>query len=387
MKRVVLIVLDSVGVGYLPDAEQFGDVGANTLGHILETVNPPLPNMASMGLGKLPNLPIACPENAIGCYGRLKEKAKGKDTTTGHWELMGVALEKPFPTFPNGFPDTFIAEFEKAIGRKTIGNYATSGTEVLNELGAEHVKTGYPIVYTSADSVFQIACNEEIIPIKELYDYCEKARALLQGDLGVGRVIARPFVTGENNTWVRTSNRRDFSLPPSGETLLDSLYAKDIFTMGIGKIEDIFCNRGLTASDHASGNKACTLSTIKAMKEHKEGLIFVNLVDFDMIYGHRRDVQGYANGLVDFDNALPEIISLMNDDDLLMITADHGCDPTFKGTDHTREYIPLLAYHKKMNGLVSIGERETYADIAATIAEGFGLSERYNANSFYDKLY
>ena len=382
MKRIFWVVLDSVGAGYLPDADKYGDVGANTLGHIIQQANPSLPHMAEMGLGLIPGVGGAKPVKGAGAYGRAMEVSAGKDTTTGHWEMTGLKLEKPFPTYPNGFPKDVVDAFEAAIGTKMIGNYPASGTAILDELGEEHLRTGYPIVYTSGDSVFQIACHESLYTNEQLYDMCLKARAILQGQHAVGRVIARPFTGEGKGRFVRTPHRRDFSLPPTGQTVLNALKDNGIYTMGVGKIEDIFCMSGLAESDHAAGNPACVDSLVKAMHRDFTGLVFVNLVDFDSVYGHRRDVQGYADALAYFDSRLPEIQGLMNDDDLLILTADHGCDPAYTGTDHTREYVPILVWSPLMTGLTDLGTRATYADMAATVAELFGLKERFGAQSF-----
>ena len=381
-KRVFLVVLDSVGAGALPDAHLYGDAGANTLGHIIEQEKPHLPNMEKMGLGLIPNVGANAPVNGAGAYGRAIEVSSGKDTTTGHWEISGIKLEKPFPTYPDGFPADVIEAYEKAIGTKVIGNYASSGTVILDELGEEHMRTGYPIVYTSADSVFQIACHEEIYPPEKLYELCRIARNLLQGEHGVGRVIARPFVGTGKGAFKRTGNRRDFSMEPISETMLTALKNKGFFTMGVGKIEDIFCMQGLCESDHAAGNPACIDAMLKAMQRDFNGLLFVNLVDFDSVYGHRRDVKGYAEALEYFDKRLEEIKAAMNEDDLLILTADHGCDPAYTGTDHTREYVPILCWKPGMTGLTDLGTRKTYADLAATIADIFGLEERFSAESF-----
>jgi len=381
-KRVFLVVLDSVGAGALPDAHLYGDAGANTLGHIIEQEKPHLPNMEKMGLGLIPNVGANAPVNGAGAYGRAIEVSSGKDTTTGHWEISGIKLEKPFPTYPDGFPADVIEAYEKAIGTKVIGNYASSGTVILDELGEEHMRTGYPIVYTSADSVFQIACHEEIYPPEKLYELCRIARNLLQGEHGVGRVIARPFVGTGKGAFKRTGNRRDFSMEPIAETMLTALKNKGFFTMGVGKIEDIFCMQGLCESDHAAGNPACIDAMLKAMQRDFNGLLFVNLVDFDSVYGHRRDVKGYAEALECFDKRLEEIKAAMNEEDLLILTADHGCDPAYTGTDHTREYVPILCWKPGMTGLTDLGTRKTYADLAATIADIFGLEERFNAESF-----
>ncbi len=386
MRRVFLVVLDSVGIGQLPDAEHYGDVGCNTLGHIIEQIDPSLPHLQKLGLGCIEGVNQPVPSDATGVVGRMAEKSAGKDTTTGHWEMMGITLPKAFPTFLQGFPSELIQAYEEAIGHKTIGNYASSGTAILDELGEEHLKTGCPIVYTSADSVFQIACHEDLYPPKKLYELCEKARALLVDDYAVGRVIARPFVGTHKGAFTRTGNRRDFSLEPIAPTLLDSMQQNNLFTMGVGKIEDIFCMRGLAKSDHAAGNPACIEAMLKAMDQSFEGMVFVNLVDFDMVYGHRRDVQGYADCLVAFDEALPKIQSKMKEDDLLIITADHGCDPAFHGTDHTREYVPMIAWHQGMKKVKNVGTRDTFADLAATIAQWMGLPDRFSATSFADCL-
>lgn len=384
MKRVFITVLDGAGAGWLPDAKQYGDEGASTIAHVIEKCHPSLPNMAKLGLGHIDTLGYPKDENAVGAFGRSMEKSAGKDTTTGHWEISGLRLEKPFPTFVH-FPEEFIARFEEAIGYKTIGNKPASGTAILEEMGAEHMANRTPIVYTSADSVFQIACHEDVFSREELYRFCTIAREMLQGELGVGRVIARPFV-GKPGSFVRTSGRRDFSLPPCGETLLDVVSKAGMESLGVGKIEDIFNFKGLTGSNHASGNPACIEAQIDYMKKDFNGLCFTNLVDTDSLYGHRNDVQGFAAALEYFDQKLPEIQSLMGEGDLLIITADHGCDPTYPGTDHTREHIPLMVWHKGMNKLVDLGTRTTYADIAATAAQWLGLEERFDATSFYDKL-
>jgi phosphopentomutase len=384
---VFLIVLDSVGVGALPDAEKYGDAGANTMAHILKEANPRLPHMASLGLGNIPGINHPVPPSAAGAYGRAMEVSPGKDTTTGHWEIMGLKLDKPFPTFPEGFPPEVIRAFEQAIGRKSLGNYAASGTEILDELGEEHLKTGFPIVYTSADSVFQIACHEDIVPIQTLYEWCEIARGLLQGEHAVGRVIARPFTGPGKGAFARTPRRRDFSLPPTGETLLDVMQAHGLMTIGIGKIEDIFCERGLVESNHAAGNPACEDAMMETVDRDFTGLVFVNLVDFDSVYGHRRDADGYARALESFDVRLGELMGRMSADDLVLITADHGCDPTYTGTDHTREHIPILAWHPGMKGLTDLGTRRSFADIAATVAELFGLPQRFGAESFADAIH
>ena len=384
--RVFLIVLDSVGAGELPDAAVYGDVGANTLRHVLERKNPDLPHLKQTGLCSIETMPCETPANAVGVVGRAIEQSPGKDTTTGHWEMAGVRLLKPFPTYPDGFPPEVIAAFEHVIGRKTLGNYAASGTVIIEELGEEHLRTGYPIVYTSADSVFQIACNEEIIPTETLYKWCEIARAQLHGEHNVGRVIARPFIGKHKGGFTRTKGRRDFSVVPPRETIMDVLMNNGYFTMGIGKIEDIFAHRGLQESVHSAGNPACMDEWMTMMRREFNGLVFINLVDFDMLHGHRRDVRAYADALEEFDVKLGEAKAMARADDLFIITADHGCDPTFRGTDHTREYAPILAWSKNMKTLKTLGTRQSFADIAATIAEFFGLPERFGAESFADVL-
>ena len=385
MKRVIWIVLDSVGAGYLPDAADFGDEGANTLGHIAEKMNLNIPHMLSMGLGQLPGLNLP-PVYGNGAYGRALEKSAGKDTTTGHWEMAGVTVEQPFPLYPDGFPQDVIDAFEAAIGTKTIGNKPASGTVILDELGEEHLRTGYPIVYTSGDSVFQIACHEDLYPLPKLYEMCEIARKQLQGKHGVGRVIARPFIGTGKGHFQRTGGRRDFSLTPIAPTVLDVLKEAGYQTLGVGKIEDIFAHQGLTDSNHAAGNPACIEAALEYMDKDFDGVLFINLVDTDSIYGHRRDVEGYGKALEYFDEKLPEFQKKMGDDDLLIITADHGCDPAFKGTDHTREYAPLLIWKKGLTGQHPIGTRETFADTAATICDFFGLPERFGAKSYLKEI-
>lgn len=386
LKRVILIVLDSVGAGELPDAYKFGDEGSNTLGHVTEKTGVELPNMGHLGLGNIISLK-SVPENpdAIGGYGKMAEKSAGKDTTTGHWEISGLIIKKPFPIYPNGFPHEIIQEFETKIGRKVLGNKPASGTEIIKELGEEHVKTGYPIVYTSADSVFQIAAHEDVIPLEELYRICEIAREILKGEHAVGRVIARPF-NGTPGNFVRTGNRRDFSLKPFEPTVLDMLKEAGHEVFAIGKIEDIFAGQGITKKDHTTNNDEGITATIKAMDEIKEGLIFTNLVDFDMLYGHRNDVEGYAKALKHFDNRLQEIMEKLAKEDLLIITADHGCDPTTPSTDHSREYVPLLVYSPLMTHGVNLGVRDTYSDIAATIAEIFKVGPIKHGTSFLKEL-
>lgn len=382
MKRAIVIVLDSAGIGELPDADKYGDIGSNTIVNISKEFEElRLPNMGSLGLGNITEIRNVGKQAAKGVFGKLAERSAGKDTTTGHWELMGVTLEKPFPTYPNGFPEDVISEFEKLCGRKAMGNEVASGTEIIMRLGDEHVKTGQPIVYTSADSVFQIAAHEEVIPIEELYDMCRKARAMLTGSHSVGRVIARPFI-GTSGNYKRTSNRRDFSLDPTGETLLDAMKSNGLEVKAVGKIEDIFNGKGITDAVHTKNNMEGVDKTIEYMKQEFNGIIFTNLVDFDMLFGHRNDVEGYGKALMEFDVRLPEIMDAMNEEDILVITADHGCDPTTPSTDHSREYVPLLMYGKKLKSGIELGTRGTYSDLAATLSEYFGLKQRFNAESF-----
>ncbi|MDN5364282.1 MAG: phosphopentomutase [Eubacteriales bacterium] len=372
--KVTVIVLDSVGAGALPDAAEFGDEGVDTLGHIAAVTDLRLPNLQQLGLGNLHPIrgvePVPAPRAA---FGKMAEKSRGKDTTTGHWEICGLILDKPFPTYPNGFPPDLIAAFERAIGRRVLGNKVASGTAIIEELGAEHMRTGYPIVYTSADSVFQVAAHEEVIPLDELYRICSIARELLTGPHAVARVIARPFV-GRPGNFRRTYNRRDFSLAPPAPTLLDRLKEAGYAVVGIGKIEDIFAGRGLTRAVHTEGNMDGVDKTLNFMQEDMEGLIFTNLVDYDSLYGHRNDPEGYARALMDFDRRVPELLAALSPGDLLVITADHGCDPVSPGTDHTREYVPLLVYGSRVKAGYNLGIRETFADLGATVAEIFGVS-------------
>lgn len=370
IKRAVLIVLDSVGAGELPDAAEYGDAGSNTIKNIYKNVeNFSLPNLEQLGLLNIEGFEdIKTTDSFKGSVAKCNEKSKGKDTTTGHWEISGLILEQPFPTYPNGFPDDFIKKFENKVGRKTIGNYPASGTEIIKELGKKHVETGNLIVYTSADSVFQIAAHEEVVPLEELYKICETARELLQGEHGVGRVIARPFIGDEGN-YTRTGNRKDFSLVPPKDTMLDYVKNSEKQVYAIGKIEDIFVNKGITRSNHTKNNEEGIEATISAIKEDFEGLIFTNLVDFDMVYGHRNNVLGYADALKYFDDKLPEIINSLKDDDVLIITADHGCDPTTESTDHSREYIPLIFYGNQIKENNNLGIISTYASIGKTILD------------------
>lgn len=382
MNRVFLIVLDSVGIGALPDAHKYGDEGSNTLGNTAKAVGGMnLPNMDRLGLNRVLAYKGGSNPEVIGQYGRMAEASAGKDTTTGHWEMMGIILEKAFPTYPDGFPTEILEAFEKAIGTKTLGNKAASGTVIIDELGEEHMKTGYPIVYTSADSVFQIAAHEEIIPIERLYEMCEIARDILVGDHAVGRVIARPF-EGEPGAFKRTTKRHDYSLKPIESTVLDRLKEKGINTFGIGKIYDIFAGEGISKS-FSSGSNPEGMEVMGNLIQDKgwQGLAFVNLVDFDMLYGHRNNPEGYAKALEEFDQWLGTIIPEVSEEELLIITADHGCDPTTESTDHSREYVPLLVYQKGMEAK-NLGTRETFSDIGATIANIFKIEGPNKGKSF-----
>ena len=387
MKRAIMIVMDSVGIGELPDAQVYGDEGSNTLGNIaLQAENFKLPNLERLGLGNIaPIRGVEAQDEAAGCFGKMAEKSSGKDTTTGHWEISGLVLEKPFPTYPKGFPDEILKAFEEAIGTKTIGNEVASGTEIIKKLGEEHIKTGYPIIYTSADSVFQIAAHEEIVPIERLYKMCTIARGMLTGDHAVGRVIARPFA-GEPGSFKRTERRRDFSLDPIGKTILDYTVEKGYKVKAVGKIEDIFNRRGITDAVHTHDNMDGVDRTLDYMKEDFEGILFTNLVDFDMVFGHRNDVKGYADALMKLDARIPEILGALKEDDLLIILADHGCDPTTPSTDHSREYVPLIVYGNKFKRNVNLGVRQTFADVAATIAEYLDVQAPSNGTSFLQNI-
>ena len=386
MKRVVLVVLDGAGAGWQHDADKYGDVGANTLGHVIEQMHPDIPNLTELGLLKTIGMHPADEDEPFGCYGTMLERAAGKDTTTGHWELAGLTLDKPFPTYPNGFPEDLIAAFEQETGMGVIGNKVASGTAIIEELGPKHIQTGKLIVYTSADSVFQIAAHEAIVPPTELWHICRIARRLLKGEHNVGRVIARPFI-GNPGSFTRTGNRRDFSVDPVGKTLLDVLKGDGMDVLGVGKIEDIFNHRGLTQSNHAAGNKACTDAMVDFMKKDGwRGLLFANLVDTDMLYGHRNDVAGFARALEDFDRRLPEIMRLLGDDGMLIVTADHGCDPAYPTTDHTRERVPLLAWGLGLEEGVNLGERKTFADVSATILEALGSRQKLDGTLFYSEI-
>lgn len=370
--RAVIIVCDSLGIGEMPDAAEYGDAGSDTLLHILESRELNLPNLRKLGLCNIRALPIPPTDNPVGCYGKAALASRGKDTTTGHWEMAGIITRTPFPTYPNGFPAEIIEAFERATGRKVLGNKPASGTEIIAELGEEHMKTGSPIVYTSADSVFQIAAHEDVIPVPELYRICEIAREIMRGEHEVSRIIARPFV-GTPGKFVRTPNRHDYAIEPPQGTLLDVLYEAGLDTVCIGKISSIYCDRGVTQEIKGKNNSELMDRTVDAIRADSNGIIFTNLVDFDMLYGHRNDVAGYASALEEFDGRLSEVFDSMREDDLLVISADHGCDPADISTDHTREYVPLITYGKRAYRGVDLGLRHSLADIGQTIAENFGL--------------
>lgn len=386
-KRVVLIVLDSVGAGEMPDAKDYKDQGSDTLGNISKHVGGlRLPNMEKLGLGNIDGIKgIVKAENPIGAYGKCSELSKGKDTVTGHWEISGCVLHTALNTYPKGFPEEIISEFEKRIGRKIIGNVVASGTEIIKEMGDEHVKTGCPIIYTSADSVFQIAAHEGVIPLDELYRMCTIAREMLVDDWAVGRIIARPFV-GTSGSYTRTSNRRDFALDPFDKTILEYISEAGMSVAAVGKIEDIFNKKGVTDAVHTKNNMDGVDKTLDYMDSIEKGLIFTNLVDFDMQYGHRNDPEGYAKALVDFDNRLPEIIAKLKKDDVLIITADHGCDPTTESTDHSREYIPVLVYGEEIKANVNLGIRKSFADIGKTTLGLLDINNELYGSAFLSEI-
>jgi len=387
VSKVILIVLDSVGIGASPDAAQYGDENSHTIRNIwMKRGELRIPNLIRLGIGNIAGINL--PEKAdqpIGCFGKSMEASAGKDTVTGHWEIAGIILEKAFPTYPSGFPKSIIDEFQRKIHRKILGNYAASGTEIIDQLGPEHIRTGYPIVYTSADSVFQIAAHENIIPLEELYDECRIAREILKGEHAVGRVIARPFI-GQPGTFSRTGNRKDFSLEPPEYTMLDVLKMCGKTVAAVGKIEDIFCSRGITKANHAKGNVEGIKATVAYMEEDFSGLIFTNLIDFDMLYGHRNDVEGYAKALEEFDSWIPILMDKMEEEDILIITADHGCDPTTPSTDHSREYVPILIYGQRIKQGINLGIRKTYSDISATILDMFHMEPLKNGSSFFKDI-
>ena len=374
-RRVVWIVLDSVGIGEMPDAAEYGDAGSDTLGNIARVRPLRLPNLSALGLGNIRGDIYDLPPvgEPAGSYGKCTLASPGKDTTTGHWEMVGIHLKRPFPLYPNGFPPEIMDEFSRRIGRGWLGNYAASGTEIIRELGDEHMRTGSPIVYTSADSVFQIAAHEGVIPIEEQYRICEIARDILRGPHEVGRVIARPFL-GEPGSFTRTANRHDYAVPPPDGMLLDKLAELGIAVHSVGKISDVFLGRGVTRSDKTRSNADGMRATVAALDSTPAGLIFVNLVDFDMLYGHRNDVEGYARALEEVDAWVPGLVHSLRDNDLLIFCADHGCDPTTPSTDHSREYTPLLVFGKRARRGIDLGTRRTLSDIGQTVAETFGTA-------------
>lgn len=387
-KRVFLVVMDSVGIGEAPDADQFDDLGADTLGHIADHMNGlKMPNMEKLGLGNIRELNgVSKADKPMAHYTKMMEASNGKDTMTGHWEIMGLHIEQPFRTFPNGFPDDLISELESRTGRKIIGNKPASGTEILVELGEEHVKTGALIVYTSADSVLQIAAHEDVVPLDELYHICEIAREMTKAEeYMVGRVIARPF-EGEVGNFKRTSNRHDYALKPFGHTVMNELKDNEKDVIAIGKISDIYDEEGVTKSLRTKSNMDGMDKLLETQQMQFEGISFLNLVDFDALFGHRRDPQGYGEALEEYDERLTEVLERMEEDDLLLITADHGNDPIHHGTDHTREYVPLLAYYKGIKEGTDLGIRKTFADIGATIADNFEVKLPEHGKSFLEKL-
>jgi phosphopentomutase len=384
--RVFLTVLDSVGVGELPDADLYGDRGSDTLGNISRRVPLKLPNLRALGLPRVANVAGMDPiETPLGAFGRMAERSAGKDSVTGHWEMAGIVLDRAFPTFPGGFPADVVAEFEGRIGRPTLGNYAASGTAIIDELGAEHVRTGRPIVYTSADSVFQIAAHEDVIPVAELYRICEIAYELVGEGMGVGRVIARPFV-GRPGSFTRTANRHDYALPPRGTTLLDAMTAAGKTVHAIGKIQDLFAGRGITTAVHTKSDDEGVDEIEKAIADAGPGLVFTNLVDFDTQYGHRNDPAGYAANLERFDTRLPRLLASLRARDLLIVTADHGNDPTTPSTDHAREYVPVFVVGKAIKPGTDIGTRATFADLGQTVAEIFGVGPLAHGTSFLREI-
>jgi phosphopentomutase len=381
-RRAIVIVLDSVGIGELPDAATYGDQGSNTLGHIAARAPLRIPTLASLGLSRLLPLPgVPSPPQVGGAFARLAERSAGKDSVTGHWELMGIVLDRPFPTFPYGFPPDLIADFERRIGRPSLGNVVASGTAIIDHLGPRHMETGHPIVYTSADSVFQIAAHEEVVPVTQLYEWCRQAFDLAVRDRGIGRVIARPFV-GRPGGFSRTANRHDYAMPPRGETLLDVLTGAGYPVTAIGKISDLFAGRGITDSHPTKSDREGMERISETMRTQQRGLIFANLVDFDTIYGHRNDTAGYAANLESFDMQLAELLPQLQSDDLLVVTADHGNDPATPSTDHSREYVPLLLTGPGVRLGTDLGTRETFADVGQTLADLFKTTPLASGTSF-----
>lgn len=385
-KRVFLIVLDSFGIGEMPDAKKYGDEGSNTLAAIVKSKKYKTPNLEKLGLFNIEG--VDCKEdveNPQASFARLAESSNGKDTTTGHWEMAGIISEKPFPTFPNGFPEDFLEEYSKRVGRKILCNKPYSGTEVIKDYGREHLETGALIVYTSADSVFQVAGHEDVISLEELYRCCEIAREMLQGDLGVGRVIARPFV-GKEGSFERTRNRHDYALYPTGPIVMDDLVKNGFDSIGVGKIYDIFAGKSVEESYKMEDNIDGMNITLDLCDKDFNGLCFVNLVDFDMIYGHRNDVDGYANAASEFDKQLGQMMDKLREDDIVIITADHGCDPSTESTDHSREYVPMIIFGDKIKAGVNLKTRNTFADIGKTIADIFGIESPIPGTSFYKEV-
>ena len=389
MRKAILIVLDGCGVGELPDAAKYGDSGSNTLGNLSLKIPGGfnLPNLQKLGLGNI--IPLAGMEPSdkpSGNFGKMAERSPGKDSTDGHWEMAGLITEKPFPTYPRGFPPEAIEPFKKAIGRDILANQTASGTEIIKELGDEHVRTGFPIIYTSADSVFQIACHEEVVPLEQLYDWCRIARNILAGEHAVGRVIARPFI-GASGSYQRVGgHRQDFSLQPPRPTILDHIKKAGLEVVGVGKIHDVYAGQGLTQSLHSDGNHDGMAKILDAWPKLSRGLLMANLVEFDMTWGHRNDMAGFYQGLRDFDAWLPGLLKTMTKDDLLFITADHGNDPTTSSTDHSREYVPLLVYGPGIKSGIDLGIRESFSDIAATLAEMFGITSTGQGTSFWPQV-
>ena len=385
--RAVVLVCDGLGVGEAPDAAAFGDRGSDTLGHVLASRDVRIPNLRALGLGNLtPTFAGARHPRPEGAFGKMAERSAGKDTATGHWEMAGLVTDKAFRTYPQGFPPEIIRPFEGRVGRPVLGNKAASGTEILKELGEEHVRTGRPIVYTSQDSVFQVAAHEEITPPAELYRICRIAYDIACLQFGVCRVIARPFVGRSRNDFKRTPNRRDFPVPPPGPTLLDRLAERRVPVFGVGKIEDIFTGRGVSGAVHTTSDSDGVDQTLKAMREQDGGLVFTNLVDFDTLYGHRNDVEGYARNLELLDARMPEIRGALRPDDVFVLTADHGCDPSDTSTDHTREHVPLLVSGPRVPAGLDLGVRATFADLGQTLAEAFGLAPLAAGTSFLPEL-
>jgi phosphopentomutase len=383
--RVILIVLDSVGIGELPDAAEYGDEGSDTVGNIARQLTLQVPALRSLGLERVANIPAESSTIPRGAYGRMAEASPGKDSVTGHWELMGLVLGRPFPTFPNGFPDELIRAFQAGIRRGTIGNVVASGTVIIEQLGPEHVRTGKPIVYTSADSVFQIAAHEDVVPVAELYRYCEIAFDLAARGYGVGRVIARPFVGSEGH-YTRTANRRDYALTPFEDTALDKLTAAGIPVHAIGKVEDLFAGRGITSAVHTKSDEHGMDEVLRALGAFDRGFIFANLVDFDTVYGHRNDVKGYAENLERFDSRLAELLTRLRPADVLIVTADHGNDPSTPSTDHSREYVPVFVTGDRVQSGVDLGVRRTFADLGQTVAGVFGVGPLRHGTSFLNEI-